>query len=1605
MPHYRVRAALFACFLIFLLMSLFTNPVLAANTVVKPSASNGWSAANVRSNATVAITATQPRAGVGSLEFNTDTIISGQDKADFEKVWNPTVFTGRKLANLTALSYEYFRDSASTTGANFVPVLRLYVFDPGSGKYATLIWEYAYNHNGAVPTDAWQMEDVLNGKFWMFVPSGQSIPSGVVQNYNSTLSDWISGSPTGQSGDPTPVNIDANTLVIGINTGVGSGWGNKFHGFVDNIFANFGNGDVESANFEAETPCTTVCYANAVTGNDLFGGDTPNSAKKSIQAAIDAVQPGGQVHVFPGAYTEQATNRYVLPNSQNNGPHQFGLFVAGNKAGIAIVGVTAADAPIADYNNVLAQVTTNATNNFGYSGIFVEGDNVTIQGLKILDNMVNGQPDNNKTIEVIGDGFTLKNSHIAVSDGGAVYLGDWRFDTNANTSYMKAYTIEANFFDLGAQVALANGVGFSGPLSGRQIKNNKFVNADDWPSISFNGAGGVPWYEHPVGGAVIEGNNFTNTHVGTGPGVGHIRARGTYDNTQFDWTAWWNNNTFNKAVVALDGTFPPFAVRPYSYASNPYTFTNVRRIGATIQDGVNDSIDGATVLVNDGTYPETLSVDKAVKLLGEQHGVCAKDRPGMQSIIRVASGGTVAVDIRKENVTVDGFKFDLSGATPPWTITAINKIGGGAFNNIQFLNNEFTGNPGAGNTQSDPGGVYVADSTNTLFECNYFNDLGSHAVFMGTTSDRTTYRNNDSFSNYLSNFSAHVGPHTNVLVENNRAVQDDMILFKLNGATIRNNQLTTSASESARIYLGGGDTNVSVENNTFIGARKPIIQAFDAGFGYGVDSAITIKNNSLTTGIDWLTDKYTLIDLRDVAGTNLIDGNTINITPSSFSSGVTAFSGIGVRGNMGPTTIQNNTLNGGNVDSGAPDESSGILLRDTLVAGAQINVQKNVISGFNNGVETGAYPAGVVAHVNRNAVANNNVAGVKNGSASVLDGQCNWWGDVSGPSGSGPGAGAVVSANVSFNPWLGSNNLDGPCATPAVQFELATQVVDEGIGNAALVVKLSEVSGQIITVHYATSDGTALAGDYTAQSGTLTFNPGDTSQTINLPIADDNLDESNETLNVTLSSPNYATLGTQTNTTLTIVDNDPLPVVQFSSPTVAVNENAGAALIAATLNTPSGRDVRVNYSTSDGTALAGSDYTANSGQLIIPAGQMSASFVVPITNDTLVEPNETINLQLDTPANASLGTANATLTILDDDTGPLVNFSHATYSVNEAAGTATVTVTLSSAAANVVTVAYATSVGSATAGSDYTAVSGTLTFNPGETSQTFTVPIINDGQVETNETVLLKLSAPNGASLGAPANATLTIIDNDGAPIVEGQSATFLINENVSNGLATVTVDLSTVATQTVTVHYATRNGTATAGSDYVATGGVLTFVPGQTSQSFTISILDDSLDETDESVLITLSAPTNANLGALRDLVLLIVDDDPPPSVQFNSSTYTTNEGAGTALLTVMLSTPSGITVTVPYTVNGNTVVQSSQVEATNGIVVFTPGQTTQTLAIPIADDNIDQGNRTLSVTLGVPSHATLGAQKSTTLTIVENDGVSGAAATKLYLPVIVNQ
>ena len=321
----------------------------------------------------------------------------------------------------------------------------------------------------------------------------------------------------------------------------------------------------------------------------------------------------------------------------------------------------------------------------------------------------------------------------------------------------------------------------------------------------------------------------------------------------------------------------------------------------------------------------------------------------------------------------------------------------------------------------------------------------------------------------------------------------------------------------------------------------------------------------------------------------------------------------------------------------------------------------------------------------------------------------------------------------------------------------------EANGTLTFCVMLTNANGAPVSIDYATADGTAIAGsDYTGTSGTLTFNPGQTSKPVVVTIVDDALAEDDETFTLNLSNATGGIAIADPTGIGTIQNDDPDPTVSVGNASVIEGDIGSTTLsLPITLSGPSGREVDVDYATSDGTATAGSDYAAKTGTLVFAAGETSKQIEVTVNGDFLDEGDETFTVTLSAPFNADLGTSVATGTITNDDAGPKLVVSDATVLEGNSGTTRLIfTVAMVPVSASDVTVDYATTNGTATAGSDYTGASGTLTIPAGQASGTISVSVIGDKTYEPNESLTLTLSNPAGAKI-VVGTATGTILNDD----------------------------------------------------------------------------------------------------------------------------------------------------------------------------------------------------------------------------------------------------
>ena len=400
------------------------------------------------------------------------------------------------------------------------------------------------------------------------------------------------------------------------------------------------------------------------------------------------------------------------------------------------------------------------------------------------------------------------------------------------------------------------------------------------------------------------------------------------------------------------------------------------------------------------------------------------------------------------------------------------------------------------------------------------------------------------------------------------------------------------------------------------------------------------------------------------------------------------------------------------------------------------------------------------------------------------------------------------------------------------------------------------------------------------------------------------------------------------------------------------------------------------------TVVSTTSNAAGGYQVQVPAGTYQVTFSGPGINAPVSKSFTIAALNVKVDAN----------TRTDVPAPPTVSFSASNVTVNEADGTKSVTVTLSRAATVPVSVRYATSNGTAISGSDYTASSGTLNFAIGETSKTFSIPIANDLTLEPTETILLALSSPSGASLGSVPTSTLSIVDND-VPSVSFQIATKSVTEATTS--ASFTVLLSGASSQSITVRYALSGGTATSGADFSPVNGTLTFAPGETSKAITFTVVNDLLDENDETVLIALSAPTNSTLGTASDATYTILDNDLAPTAKLD---FRTSTGAATTVVSVaesiltlsvpiILSAASARSLTVNLAaVLGGTAAAGLDFSIPVSSVTFAPGETRKTLTLNISNDLLDEVNETIRLAL-TSTTATIGTGSTATVTILDND------------------
>ena len=531
-----------------------------------------------------------------------------------------------------------------------------------------------------------------------------------------------------------------------------------------------------------------------------------------------------------------------------------------------------------------------------------------------------------------------------------------------------------------------------------------------------------------------------------------------------------------------------------------------------------------------------------------------------------------------------------------------------------------------------------------------------------------------------------------------------------------------------------------------------------------------------------------------------------------------------------------------------------------------------------------------------------------------------------------------------------------------------------------------------------TSQGTVTLGlsELTADANLQLFNSGGTLlQTSNLS------GSSSESLSRTLDAGTYyirvyqgsgdtsyrltATNGAGTLPTVSVT------VTDSSAAETVTGQLANPGQFTLTRSGNTATTLTVNY-TIGGTASSGIDYGDLGSSITFQPGQSSLVLSVNVLDDAILETNETVILTLVGGATYNLGNSTGSVTIFDNDL-PLVSLSAtdstaAETSVGQISNPGQFTFSRSGSTANALTVTY-TIGGTATNGLDYNTLSGNVTFLAGQSIATLPITIVDDGLIEGTETLILTLVSGSTYSLGN-SSGTVTITDNDlptvNLSVTDASAAETTTGQTSNPGQFTFSRNGSTAST--LTVNY-TIGGTATNGTDYQWLSGNITFQTGQATVTLPITVLEDALFESNETVVLTLLSSSSYSLGSTMGTVTIADNDLPTVSLSATDSSAAetlTSQTANPGQFTLTRTGSTASALTVYYTIGGS---------ATNGVdystlsssATFLAGQSSLNLNLSILNDALIEGNETVILTLSSSSAYSLGSNSTAIVTIADDD------------------
>lgn len=591
---------------------------------------------------------------------------------------------------------------------------------------------------------------------------------------------------------------------------------------------------------------------------------------------------------------------------------------------------------------------------------------------------------------------------------------------------------------------------------------------------------------------------------------------------------------------------------------------------------------------------------------------------------------------------------------------------------------------------------------------------------------------------------------------------------------------------------------------------------------------------------------------------------------------------------------------------------------------------------------------------------------------------------------------APASLGDQTNAVLTIINTDNSFSFSSPTFQVA-KTIPTGFATITIVRNGGDTATSIVGFQ-TTTNGTALTNtDYLPASASVTFNPGDTFKTVQVPVVNNGLPEGDRTVTMLISNIFNANIVAPSNAVLTIKDTTFSPgQLYLSNTNYFANEGDGTVTITVLRSGGSSGTVSAFYYTTPATATPGLNYISVSNTISFTDGQTNRTFTVPLIDNNVAQGTVMFNVSLLTNINSGTTLAipsNAAVFIADNDAG--FAFVSATNKVLETAGPASATVMRIGPTTSTLSVNYATHDGTALAGTNYTATSGTLTFGPGEIFKSIQVPVMDDPDVTGDLLFTIALST-NSGSLGAqlsyPSTNYVIIQDADAglsftnsAMIVRRDSGVALVTVVCSNpSIEPVIVNSNTVP---LSVQYATADGTALGGLDYVPVNGTLFFTNGNGTNTFIVPILNNGSVTGDRTFSLKLFNPTApGHLVAPSNETVTIIDAN--AGFKFSQAAYSVNKTAGSAVINVYRTGLTDTVATVSFAATNGSAIDGVHYYSTNGTLTFTNGVTNETFSVQVIDTPTVQPNKTVLLQLFNPSNSVVTAPAAATLTIRDNTG-----------------